>query len=203
MLCSIPIPFAQNVYSFTGLLWFILFFGGAMVPIITSIIITSVTFNLRTSGNSLSNFMSNLLGYLPAPFVYGLISKYSPGTPRLAMTVTMNFSALGVLFISMGVYFKYKQQKESNINKEQTHIIVKSDLQVNVTIISKLWGNKNLNNNEEMIQEGKIYDVTNFIENKSFKFDCSNTDGGKISLQNNLILKKETIEKTDNNDDHK
>ena len=34
-ICSIPIPFAEEVYSFTGLLWIILFFGGAMVPIIT------------------------------------------------------------------------------------------------------------------------------------------------------------------------
>jgi len=36
-LCSLPIPLANDIFYFTGLFWFCLFFGGAMVPILTGI----------------------------------------------------------------------------------------------------------------------------------------------------------------------
>ena len=38
-LCSLPIPLTENFWVYVGLFWFVLFFGGAMVPILTGIMI--------------------------------------------------------------------------------------------------------------------------------------------------------------------
>jgi len=38
LVCALPIPIANNVFYFTGILWLVLFFGGAMVPILTGIL---------------------------------------------------------------------------------------------------------------------------------------------------------------------
>jgi hypothetical protein len=55
------------------LLWFLLFFGGAVLPSITGIMLNTIDGNLKTTANSLANLSYNLIGYLPAPFVYGAI----------------------------------------------------------------------------------------------------------------------------------
>ena len=57
----------------------LLFSGGFILPQATGIMLTSVNEYQRTSANSLANLSYNLLGYAPAPFVYGLISQYTGG----------------------------------------------------------------------------------------------------------------------------
>lgn len=87
--------------------------------------------------------MSNLLGYLPSPFVYGFISTKTFNThPRLAMLVTMNISSLGVVFMVLAVYFKCKQKKESNYLPRKSR--AKSELNQQASLIANLWVNNNL-----------------------------------------------------------
>ena len=70
-LVGIPIPFLDNYYIITPLLWLLLFFGGFMMPALTGIIISSAPARLKTLSNSFAFFCYNILGYLPAPFIYG------------------------------------------------------------------------------------------------------------------------------------
>jgi len=70
-LVGIPIPFLDNYYIITPLLWLLLFFGGFMMPALTGIIISSAPARLKTLSNSFAFFCYNMLGYLPAPFIYG------------------------------------------------------------------------------------------------------------------------------------
>ena len=57
------------------MIWFLLFFGGFMMPPLTGIMLNSVPENLRTSANSLANLSYNCLGYMPSPILYGFISS--------------------------------------------------------------------------------------------------------------------------------
>jgi len=43
------------------------------VPIMTGLILTVVKTNERTIANSMANLSYNIIGYLPSPFVYGLV----------------------------------------------------------------------------------------------------------------------------------
>lgn len=52
--CTIPMPFFKSVTWFSITLFGLLFFGGALVPTVTGIMLNSVPENLRTSANSLA-----------------------------------------------------------------------------------------------------------------------------------------------------
>jgi MFS family permease len=197
MIFSLPIPLANDVYYFTGFRWFVLFFGGAMVPIITGIIITSVPHDVRSSGNSVSNFMSNLIGYLPAPFIYGFISKFSSEThPRLAMLITMNFSSVGLLFISLAVYFKYQQTKEKKVSLRRSHL--SSDLGAHAAMIANLWGNKNIENQND---DAKVIDdVCKSINKDNSSFYLEENENESTQMKKNLLETKKETEKNLNDD---
>ena len=75
--CSIPIGYLHEPHHYvhvTILLWLLLFGGGFILPCATGIMLNTVKEELRTSANSIANIWCNLLGFLPAPYVYGLIA---------------------------------------------------------------------------------------------------------------------------------
>ena len=53
--------------------WLYFFFGAMGLPIITGVMITSVEPKLKSTANALANLAYNLIGFFPAPFVYGFI----------------------------------------------------------------------------------------------------------------------------------
>ena len=68
---AIIIPFLNNFIPCAVLLWVVLFFGGAMMPGLTGMMMASVPPYLRAFGNSNGEIIKNILGYLPSPFMYG------------------------------------------------------------------------------------------------------------------------------------
>lgn len=103
---TIPAPLVNSLFLFTLMLWIILFFGGAIIAPINGIIITSLPKENAGSANSISHFFCNLIGKLPAPYVYGVIKTYFNG--RIAMTVSMWISILSVLFLAVATILRYK-----------------------------------------------------------------------------------------------
>jgi MFS family permease len=63
--------------TFGILLWLLLFFGGALLPSLTGIMLSTVPENMRGSANSMATLMYNMIGWMPSPFIYGLVSKLS------------------------------------------------------------------------------------------------------------------------------
>lgn len=67
MCCGIPIGFI-NSFPLTIILFFLLLvFGGALVPVLTGMNIDSIPIKLKTTGVALSQFIFNLVGYMPGP----------------------------------------------------------------------------------------------------------------------------------------
>ena len=108
---SIPTPMTFNIFYFILFMWLILFFGGGVVPILTSIIINSVPEELITSANSLTNFMTNALGYLPAPYVYGILSDIYGDQGRMGMKVTLWLAIVAEGFFLFAVYSAFKDEE--------------------------------------------------------------------------------------------
>lgn len=112
-LSSIPVGFIDNIWTFSLCLWSILFFGGAVIPNIQGIMISSLTPDLRASGNSISNTIQNLLGFLPAPIVYGLIYDKTKGVnPKIAMVSVLLYSVVGMICIGLVLFYRYKNWEE-------------------------------------------------------------------------------------------
>jgi len=117
--CAIPIPFLDNFIIIAALLWFLLFFGGAILPAMTGMMLNTVEGSQKTAANSLANLSYNLLGYLPAPFVYGAIyDSGDGGNSRQAMATLMFSPIISVSALIAAVYLitrdnvlKYKEQR--------------------------------------------------------------------------------------------
>ena len=101
------------------LLWFLLFFGGSILPCMTGIMLSTVSQNHKTTANSLANFSYNLLGYLPSPFIYGAIYDSGDGNnARLAMGVLM-FSPIFTLISLFSATYLIKRDDFLGYKKEK------------------------------------------------------------------------------------
>ena len=101
-----PIPFLSNFPAISALIWFLLFFGGTLLPFITGLMLETVPKDMLTTANSLANLNYNLLGYLPAPVVFGAIYDSGPGKQgRLAMGALMFTTAIPVATLGISTYF--------------------------------------------------------------------------------------------------
>ena len=60
---GIPATFVKEIYSFTAMLWLMLFFGGSVLPGCTGIAVSVVPRSLRPVSSSVSLVVFNLFGY--------------------------------------------------------------------------------------------------------------------------------------------
>ena len=120
---SILVPYANTLLTFSIFLWLVLFFGAAIFPTLTGIILSSLPPELRGLGNSINNFFGNLFGYLPAPYVYGLINfLYKSKNERMAFESIMTYPTLCLVLIAIATFFRYRkfEKKEANKNSENS-----------------------------------------------------------------------------------
>jgi MFS family permease len=123
-ICTIPAPFTTNIYTFTLCLWLVLFFGGAIVPPLNGIIMSSIPRELVGTANSIVIMISNLFGYLPAPFLYGIIKdmygqkqESEKNQERYTMRISLWLSGLGVVFLLIATIIRYKKYDEIYMDK--------------------------------------------------------------------------------------
>jgi MFS transporter, Spinster family, sphingosine-1-phosphate transporter len=115
VVSALPIPFISQIHSFALFIWLLLFFGGAILPNITGIMLNSVSEYQRTSANSLANLAYNLFGYAPAPLFYGVISKIAGGDKSRVPMASLLYSTICTvtLFLS-AMRQKFELQKQQN-----------------------------------------------------------------------------------------
>lgn len=93
-----------------------LFCGGLMLPGIMGMMLNTVDENLKTTANSIANTSFNLFGFLPAPYIYGLISDYGDvigGNKRAAMKVNMY---LPVVFAMLVIWQAFHVSQKDRVN---------------------------------------------------------------------------------------
>lgn len=113
-ISGIPIPFFSNFSIVVVFLWLLLLFGGALMPAVTGIMISSIPKYLRSFGNSNAQLIQNLLGYFPSPFIYGLVCNVTGGEEsRAGMILLMCWSAWGVLGLSIAKSFFAQHLKKN------------------------------------------------------------------------------------------
>jgi MFS transporter, Spinster family, sphingosine-1-phosphate transporter len=108
---ALPIPFVTFKY-FGICLWLVLFFGGAILPPVTGIMLNSVSEQQRTSANSIANLTYNLFGYLPAPSFYGMLQTWTGDeTSRLPMAMLMYSTLISICALVWSINKKIKNEK--------------------------------------------------------------------------------------------
>jgi len=110
------------------LLWIFLFLGAIAVPFMTGIMLNSVTQDHKAAANSIANFIYNMLGYLPAPYLYGVISEKTGGkTSKWGMIVTFLVNILTCVFIGLAILSK--DEKEEKDDEFSQNLIEKCELE--------------------------------------------------------------------------
>jgi len=141
--CSFPIAFTNSVFVFGVFLWLFLFFGGCIIPNLIGAIISSLSNTQRASGNSLTNLMTNLLGYIPSPFIYGIINDATKAqNPKTAYSFTVLYVWTAMLFLPVATYLRYKIYLEKLGQSEKDEREIKLD---GVSIKSEIKSDVNSN----------------------------------------------------------
>ena len=99
---AILVPMTDNYIVCICLVWVLLFIGAGILPIATGVMLGKVEPEMRPKANALSNLSYNLLGYFPAPIVYGLANSIE-GTKksRWGMVILMYITIFMEIFIFM------------------------------------------------------------------------------------------------------
>ena len=113
---ALPIPFLKTFAIVGSLFWLLLFLGGFLLPSLTGIMISSVDDNQKAQANSVANICYNLLGYLPAPVLYGFIATYCKPDSTIPMGVLLYTSLLtvGLLQYGLGKRMKVLEEKDAD-----------------------------------------------------------------------------------------
>ena len=114
-LIDLPIIFAFSI-------WLLLFFESSVTPGLTGYMISSIPSRYKELGNSITQLCYNLIGFLPSPYIYGLVCSISGREDsKWGLSVIVLWSLFG--FIS--IYFARKiiinnklEEGENGINKE-------------------------------------------------------------------------------------
>ena len=107
-------------------MWLLLFFGGSITPGLTGIMIASIPENSKEIGNSVTQLFYNLIGYLPSPFIYGFVCKYTGGSKsRWGLTVLVLWGMLGVLFLYFAKKYDFIFYEIENYNEIEEDMNIK------------------------------------------------------------------------------
>ena len=107
-----PIPFLNDFWIFVACLWFLLFFGGFNMPCLSGIMLESIDPKFKATGNAVANLSYNLIGFLPAPSVYGFVYDYGEGNnARAAMATLMFTPAISLVCIVLAALYLVKTDK--------------------------------------------------------------------------------------------
>ena len=119
-VCGLCIPFMGGLYSFCGATMMFLVFSSSAVPMIHGIILNSVGPKLKGMAFSITNFTTMLLTSGPYPVMYGAVNDYfKPEHKNYAMLAIMLSECIGIIFILILAYFRYKTFDDSKKKKEK------------------------------------------------------------------------------------
>jgi MFS family permease len=98
-LCAVMVPMFDSIKIFLPLLWIMLFAGGLMFPMLIGVMISSVEQDYKAKANSLANLSYYLIGYFPAPIVYGGICSLTGGKKSRWGMIFLMYSCLPAIVL--------------------------------------------------------------------------------------------------------
>lgn len=114
MVVSLPIPFVDHTPTFLTLFWLSLFSGGFIMPGMTGVMINSAPRKHKALANSIAYVSYNLLGYVPGPLVYGVLTHFNGPESKIGMFVLIYSLILCILF----VWFAYRNSPRTKVTVE-------------------------------------------------------------------------------------
>lgn len=113
MTIAMVIPMINDATTMLILLWFLLFTGSIHLPIMIGVMLSSVEAEMRAQANSLAIMTQAILGFAPAPTVYGLVQGMTGGKKSRWGLVAVNSTAFFTLIFTILIFInKYGTSKK-------------------------------------------------------------------------------------------
>ena len=158
------------------------------------IMISSVPKQYRAFGNSTAQIFLNLFGFLPAPFLYGLLCQLTGGRDsQWGMVLVMFWSIFGLGSVTLAYFHdKRKRDKKEMNNETMKKNEIEEKEKNGLKFVSEINKTKSLC----VRSERKLTEP--FIE-KSFemKFQNKSADAGKIGFHFGLGIQKSILNSFD------
>ena len=114
-------PYWDNAPAVLASIWGGLFLGGIMLPIYQGVMLAAVDDNLKHKSQALAAIGYNLIGWLPAPVIYGWVCEATGGDKSIwGMVVHLNSIWLTLICIAIGLVAQRNQlNKEAELKEEE------------------------------------------------------------------------------------
>jgi MFS family permease len=154
-LASLPLSYLESPYAFIACVWVVMFCHGFIEPIFTGILLTSVAPEEAATASSVLIFMQMVLGFLPAPYVYGLLVDEFPeivgpeedNVSRWGMRGITFYSVLGVVTLLISILIKSAMPNTSQSKGNEENLLVKhSHIKTEVSIVAVMQGENAIGN---------------------------------------------------------
>jgi MFS family permease len=146
---AFPMGFLFQLIYLSILLWTFLFFGAAIIPIGTGIMISSVQKDCQATSSSISQLIFNLFGYFFSPMLTGYIMDEFIDKRQgfiWGMRVVLWWVIFSLLFFIISLFIanlKYEKQKKNPDESEESSMIDDS-MKENMSNFMKLEINRRL-----------------------------------------------------------
>ena len=145
---GLPMGFMFQIIYISILLWTFLFFGAAIIPVGTGIMISSVPKDCQATSSSISQLVFNLLGYFSSPMITGFImDRFEDEKIGFiwGMRVVFFWVIFALFFIGASYYVSYRNFKRNVYGEtEGSSMIEDNSMKENLSNFMKLEINRRL-----------------------------------------------------------
>ena len=146
---AFPMGFLFQIIYLSTLLWTFLFFGAAMIPIATGIMISTVPKDCQATSSSISQLVFNLFGYFCSPMITGYIMDSFEDKNRgfiWGMRVIFWWVIFCLSFFIVSYFVSYNNYKKNKINEdtEKSSMIEDISMKENISNFMRLEINRRL-----------------------------------------------------------
>jgi hypothetical protein len=122
-------------------MWLMLFFESSITPGLTGLMISTIPDNYKEIGNSLTQLFYNLIGFLPSPYIYGLVTSFTGGEDsKWGLAVIILWSFFGFLSLFFGQKYFINNNKNEICKEIYLDNLINNDNDdlINISNISNL-----------------------------------------------------------------
>ena len=115
VIAAIPAAFVLNYVAAMVSVWFVLFFGAALLPALNGVMISCVPEEARSIASSFTMFTYSIFGYALAPILCGIIAQNATLKQGWQVVLLVSFVAL---ISCLGSYYFKLREYNNNAHKE-------------------------------------------------------------------------------------
>jgi MFS family permease len=175
-----PLYYINTLFVTVVDLWCLLFFGGAAVPILQGIVVSSLPVNLKAAGNGFCNLLIFCIGFSGGPFFYGVLYDHMKDyDKKLPFVLTIGWGTLSLVFGLLCAVFRYKK-----FNREEELLHFENE-QVEEFEEENDEENKDEQNNEKTSENTRIRKLSDLADD-----EYMNNNEDKLNNEQNNNNKK-------------